>query len=171
MRKNLWTSYLFFGLATLAAVAFIAPNAKAESAVMMSNHVSFHVDSNPGFSGKVYYDCDGVETQLTSFLKQLGAQRINVQCTGGIDRYTPSVAWEAEVDLRFDSLRLTKPGASGSVPATFRKVSVFEWDGCYLLTQAFAELQQSFDLKNVSGPSACFNSSSRFRLELTTLFP
>lgn len=161
---------------TLLTVAFSfmllkATAASAEIAAFRTHRLSFHIDSRPDVGLRVYYNCDSVESQLESLLEQMGARNIDVRCTGGFDRNLPEIAWEADVDLRFDALKLVGSGTPGAIRAAFQDIRIHEWDSCYLLRQTFDEVKSDFVLKNVSGPNRCFSANDSFRLELSTLFP
>lgn len=156
----------------LSAIFMIgASSAQAATAALFTQNVSFQVDSRPGTSGRVYYNCDSVEGQIESMLEQMGAVNIQVSCTGGIDSHRPQIAWDASVDATFDTLHPVRPGTPGAINAAMRSVQIHEWDSCYLLNQAFQEVAPSFALQNVVGPRSCSSMRSAFRVELESLFP
>lgn len=154
----------------LSPLLFISAS-NAETAAYRTQRVSFHVDSRPDGFTRVYYSCSSVEAQVETLLQQLGARNVMVRCTGGIDPVLPEVAWESDVDVRFDALTLVGPGAPGAMQASFRDIRIHEWDSCYLLRQTFDEVAPGFVLRNIMFPNSCSSSRSAFRLELTTLFP
>lgn len=123
-----------------------------------TQRVSFHVDSNLDFGGRVYYACDSVETQTEAMLEKLGATGISVHCRGGLDRWG-QFSTEAFVDATFDA----------PVTGILQVVQFRGFQGCHLAREIFAGVRDSFQITQVTGLGACLRSSDGYRFEVSVI--
>jgi hypothetical protein len=143
--------------------------AKAEvPAHVVSTHREFPIRSSFGPGGHVYYNCDSVEAAVKDLLSQLGARRINVRCTGGIDEGRPPM--DAYVEVSFRALKLAAINDTGIVMANWKWVQIHSWDDCYLKNEIFENVKTGFSMMDVSKARSCSRVDSQFRARLRTLF-
>ena len=125
----------------------------------------FTLKSDFGVNSEVYFNCDSVENSMRSMLSKMGATDIHVRCTGGIQD-PPFEFWDANVTVSYSSL---KASSSGNIDADYRSISIDTFDSCVLLSQLFAEVQDSFDIKDLSGTKTCTELNSSLHLKMMVL--
>ncbi len=116
---------------------------------------------------RVYFNCQTVENTMTDMLTKMGAQDVSVQCYGGIQENLPSDAWEASVRASYTTLQASP---NGNIPSDYKAVSLDSYDSCYLLSQLFTNVEDSFNIKDLTGNTSCPSLDSRMHLKMSTLF-
>ena len=120
----------------------------------------FRIDSSTAFGGRVYYDCDHVENKTRSMLKTLGAQDIEVRCSGGIDPFGQrSISWESSVKTTF------KAPTSGK----YQAVEFSDFDSCHLASEILDNIDESFITRNTDRSRLCFMHDEPYTITLEVL--
>ncbi len=150
------------------AMAFLGLSAAQASVPAVKAPVTQEFFLNSDFDfGKIYFSCNSVENQFTALLKTLGATDIKVNCIGGISESSPM--WDASVAVTYTALRASQQ-TPASTQADFKEIKVNKFDSCFLMTQLFAAVQGSFEMKDLKVTRSCMNADAPFHLQVSTLF-
>lgn len=152
-------------LACLAGFQFAHADVPAH---LVQTTKEFTIRSSFGAGGRVYYNCDSVESSVADMLSEMGAIRINVRCSGGIQDNFPPM--DAYVRVTFTALKLAAINDRDVIKADWKRVDLHSWDDCVLKTQVFENVQSGFALSDVRRTTQCSSPSSQFRANFLALF-
>lgn len=116
---------------------------------------------NPGFNGKIYYECRSLERKATDLLEQIGATNVDLRCTGGFDPIGGFTTY-ARLSGTFNS----KVQVDGSEEVgRWVSVKLRDRSNCALVAELLKVVKDKFVLRNVKGKgshqsSACKSDDS-----------
>lgn len=147
---------LFFALVFLSTSVF---------AVNYETQTSKFVISDRAENGnRVYYNCDSVESKVTSILEEMGAIVQSVRCTGGIDRFG-QFHMPARVVAIYESLNSE---IAGNVSSAISDVKIREHGNCHLNNSIFKNIKEKFEITALK-QSRCISASSRTLIKMKLL--
>lgn len=146
-------------LSTLMLTVFA--NAQVVNSEYSSTKASFNITSFGDFGTRIYYNCDSVEAEVKSLMKEFGAKNIQVRCTGGITPWG-GMATDAFVRLSMDVLTENVDGATN---AEYQLVEISETRNCHLLKEVTKATKDLFKVQDLDYTRTCRGGSfDRFRL-------
>ena len=162
MRTRLFMFLVIAGLVISADATAAAPSAQPAAAPVSATWVArklhfMYSPVSPTFTTTAY-SCDGLESQMTSILRKLGASSdLSIRTTGCVRPSGPEKF--PGVDVTFSALEPAAAGehgqaaASHSVPAQWDKVTFDSDTSCQLLEQVKKNVLPLFATRNAT--SAC----------------
>ncbi len=157
MRTRFLTLMAIAGLVVSANAAAAAPGEQPAAAPLSAKWVArklhfMYSPVSPTFT-KTVYSCDGLETQMTSILRKLGASSdLSIRTIGCVHASGPEEF--PGVDAKFSVLEPASPHAgSQSVPAQWDKVTFDSSASCQLVEQVKRNVLPLFATRNAT--SAC----------------
>lgn len=142
---------------------FILLTSLAQATEYVKKEIDFTYVGNNG-SSSTYYSCDYARDQLERHLQSLGAQKIDVSCSGGLDRWmTMPVSLYGSIEV---PTGLTAENARATTKI-LKPASAFDTacDFNVKLLDTIIPLFDNVTLVNKRG--VCFNNRSRWSYELT----
>lgn len=129
----------------------------------------FMLRSNFSPFENVYYECSSAEDQIEDMLVKMGATNVHVQCSGGLDTFNPIMTVPAHVTVSYETMRAAT-NSSDATSADWKAVSIHSFNNCFMMSQVYENVKDSFEMKDLKAPRSCSRADSAFRLEFTTLF-
>ena len=155
-------------LCLVALMSFSAAQASVPSKKVAYSQ-EFTLRSNFSALETVYYNCDSAEDQVEDMLVKMGASNVHVTCTGGLDTFNPGMSFPAHISVSFETMRAAA-NSSDATSSDWKTVSIRSFDNCFMMSQVYENVKDSFEMKDVKAPRSCARADSSFRLEFTTLF-
>jgi hypothetical protein len=126
--------------------------------------INYSISDRTGNGERIFYNCDSVETKTKAMLKKLGAKDINVDCTGGLDRFGRH-HMPAYVSADFMALNSE---LSGNRNVAFQTVKFVERNNCHFVNSSLKSLSEVLEISEISLRN-CTSSRSTARASVTVL--
>lgn len=153
---------------SLIASFFISAPATAQTvyAVSQTQKLTFSVWDSTGAGNHTYFSCDGLEDLTKSLLLQLGAQKIKVRCSGGLD----STGYWGSPLVRAEFIAPMVSEQSTNTLATYHLVSLKGRDNCSAAQTIFSAISKKMDVTVHKGQNNFCESRQSYQIEAKTLF-
>lgn len=149
----------------LAALGFVAP-ASAMEAYPTEHQVSYTLLSHVGGGEQIYYNCQSVRSTVKDILKKLGAEKIRVTCSGGIEQPFPTSAHVRASFVAASSMKNNQAPRKALV----KGVTIRDNGSCHLYSETLDALSETIEMEVVSAPRYCrVDTRLRNRFEVNVL--
>lgn len=146
----------------ISIIAMIS--ATAYGADFEQKSLSYSLTDRMSNGGQIFYNCDSVITKTERMLRKLGAKNIDVDCTGGLDRFGRN---HLPAYVSADFLALNSE-LSGNRNVSFQTVRFSERNNCHFVNESLKELSKALEVSELSMRS-CAGSRSSARASVTVL--
>lgn len=151
-------------LLSVVMLTAVTPS-KAEQAIHTVSSVNIYVSEMAGPGNHVYYSCDTLEDLTSAMLKKMGAFDIRVSCSGGLDNGT----YWGPATVRASFAHAVRSTGQDSRPASYRSVTMKDFDNCHAAQEIFAGLKPKLDLSSVSGEKSWCGPQDSYRIDVSAL--
>lgn len=146
-------------------VLSLTANAQLLNTSVVSKTKSFSISTIGDFGSNVFYSCDTVENAIENLLEQLGGDRINVSCSGGIN---PWGGFSSPAYVRL-SLNVLQKDESGSLTAKYEELDFKSSRSCHLFREIIRNTKNLFELKGLKYSNRCNARFDSFKLSTKVL--
>jgi hypothetical protein len=148
---------------------FLASPAQATTVPLRAQEVkqsvNFVVWEQTGAANETFYSCDGLEDLTSKLLKELGATRISVSCSGGLD---DDGYWGSpSIDATFNTAQPSSEDYAQA--ATYQPVQLKGDDGCAAAQAIFDGVKGKFAMTSISGTDLFCEAYQGYRINARVL--